>query len=163
MIIYTKSCGDELMACLITKRAIPKVIVPDKEKFEIGLIGKLPVVKVPPGRKTWAAADVFDIFVSKFLYKVRPVSVLTQIDLARGHCDIRVTTRISMTGRKIHLIPPERNSHVQSNGHLIDSTFHRTISEELSSWTLSKLMALHEQGTPTGNGGYTEMLLRTSF
>ena len=59
------------MACLITKRAIPKVhiieeLVLDKEKFEIGLIGTLPVVKVPPGRKSWAAADVFDIFVSKF-------------------------------------------------------------------------------------------------
>ena len=77
------------MACLITKCAVPKVhiteeLVLDKEKFEIGLLGTLPVVKVPPDRETWAAADVFDMFVSKFLYKVRPRSVLTQTDLARG-------------------------------------------------------------------------------
>ena len=57
LIIYTKSCGNELMACFITKRAIPKVhiieeLVLDKEKFGIGLIDTLPVVKVPPGRKT---------------------------------------------------------------------------------------------------------------
>ena len=107
------------MACLITKRATPKVyikdeVVLDKEKFEIGLIGTLPVVKVPLGRKSWAAADVVDIFVSKFLYKVRLPSVLTQIILTPGHCDTRVTTRISMTGRKIHLTPPECSSHVQS-------------------------------------------------
>ena len=156
------------MACLITKRAIPKVhiieeLVLDKEKFEIGLIGTLPFVKVPPGINTWAAADAFDILVSEFLYKVRPLSVLTQIDLTRGHCDTRVTTRISMTGWEIHLNPPEYNSHVQSNGQLINSTSQRTVSEELSSWALSKLMALHEQRTPTGKVGYTKMLLRTSF
>ena len=68
-----------------------------------------------------------------------------------------------MTGRNIHLTPLECNSHVQSNGQLINSTFQRTVSEELSSLMLSKLMALHEQKTPTGNVGYTKMLLRTRF
>ena len=122
-------------------------MIRDNEKFQIGLIGNFPVIKVPPGRKSWAAADVFDIFISKFMYKVRPLSVLTQIDLARGHCDTKVLTRISMTGRKVH---PECSSHVQSNDQLINSTFQKTVSEELSTWTLNKLMELYDQGKPAG-------------
>ena len=110
----------------------------------------LPVIKVPPGRKSWAAADVFDIFVSKFLYKVRPLSVIIQIDLARGHCDTKVTTRISMTGRKVHMTPPECSSHVQSNDQLINNVFQKIVCEELSSWTLNKLLELHQKRTPTG-------------
>ena len=104
------------------------------EKFEIGLIAGLPIVKVPPDRKSWAAADVFDIFISKFLHKVPPFSVLTQIDLARGHCDTKVSTRLSMIGQKVHLTSPECSSHVQSNDQLINcnSTFQKTVSRELS-------------------------------
>ena len=97
-----------------------------------------------------AAADVLDIFISKFMYKVRPLSVLTQIDLARGHCDTKVLTRISMTGRKVHLTPPECSSHVQSNEQLINSTFQKTVYEELSTWTLNKLIKLYDQGKPAG-------------
>ena len=104
------------------------------EKFEIGLIAGLPIVKVPPGRKSWAAADVFDIFISKFLHKVPPFSVLTQTDLARGHCDTKVSTRLSMIGRKVHLTSTECSSHVQSKDHLINcnSTFQKTVFRELS-------------------------------
>ena len=105
----------------------------------------LPVVNVPPGRKSWAVMDAFDIFESKFLYKVRPLSVITQIDLARGHCDTKVTISISMTGRKVHMTPPECSSHVQSNDQLINYVFQKTASEELSLWTLSKLLELPVQ------------------
>ena len=56
LIIYTKSCGQELAACLITKKAIPKEyvreeVILEKEKFEIGLIDMLPVVKGLPWEK----------------------------------------------------------------------------------------------------------------
>ena len=81
-------------------------MIRDNEKFQTGLIGNLPVIKVPPGRKSWAAADVFDIFISKFMYKVRSLFVLTQVDLARAHCDTKVLPRISVTGRKFTLHPP---------------------------------------------------------
>ena len=163
LIIYTKSCGSELIACLVTKRAIPRDFVKEElkagdEKFEIGLIAGLPIVKVPPGRKSWAAADVFNIFISKFLFKVPPFSVLTQIDLARGHCDTKVLTRISVTGRKVHLTPPECSGHVQSNDQLINSTFQKTVSEELSTWTLNKLMELYDQGRPSGNELHKSLL-----
>ena len=127
-------------------------MIRDNEKFQTGLIGNLPVIKVPPGRKSWAAADVFDIFISKFMYKVRSLFVLTQVDLARAHCDTKVLPRISVTGRKftLHPPPPQCRSHVQSNDQLIYSTFQKTVSEELSTWTLNKLMELNGQGKPAG-------------
>ena len=71
----SKSSANELMACLITNKAIPteyikEEMILDNEKFQIGLNGNLPVIKVPPVRKSWEAVDVFDIFISKFMCKV---------------------------------------------------------------------------------------------
>ena len=54
LVIYTKSSANDLMAYLITRKSIPteyieEEMIHDNEKFQIGLIGNLPVIKVPPG------------------------------------------------------------------------------------------------------------------
>ena len=62
LIIYIL-CGSELIVCLVIKQAIPEEFLKEEliagdEKFEISLIVGLPIINVPPGRKSWPAADL---------------------------------------------------------------------------------------------------------